>query len=152
MRRSTAPLMLALALACAHGVSPAQPVRPAAAAADDSLYQAFGGKVGLSALMDDFVPRLAADPRIGHFFKDTNKAHLARQLTDQLCAVSGGPCAYEGASMKDAHADLDIAKADFNALVEVLQASMDAKGIPFGAQNRLLGRLAPMHRDIVAPR
>jgi hemoglobin len=26
---------------------------------------------------------------------------------------------------------------------------MDAQGIPFSAQNKLLARLAPMHRDIV---
>lgn len=26
---------------------------------------------------------------------------------------------------------------------------MDAKGIPFAAQNRMLARLAPMHRDII---
>ena len=51
--------------------------------------------------------------------------------------------------MAEAHGALTISKADFNALVEVLQLSMDAKGIPFGAQNRMLARLAPMHRDII---
>ena len=54
--------------------------------------------------------------------------------------------------MKDVHADMDITKADFNALVEVLQVSMEAKGIPFGAQNRMLARLAPMHREVVTVR
>ena len=39
--------------------------------------------------------------------------------------------------------------ADFNALVEVLQAAMDAQGIPYAAQNRLLALLAPMHRDVI---
>jgi hemoglobin len=33
--------------------------------------------------------------------------------------------------------------------VEVLQASMDAQHLPFATQNRLLARLAPMHREIV---
>jgi hemoglobin len=44
---------------------------------------------------------------------------------------------------------MDITKGNFNALVEVLQTSMDAKKIPFSAQNRLLAQLAPMHRDII---
>jgi hemoglobin len=44
---------------------------------------------------------------------------------------------------------MDISKGDFNALVEVLQASMDAQGVPFATQNQLLARLAPMHREIV---
>jgi hemoglobin len=51
--------------------------------------------------------------------------------------------------MDKAHRDLEITKADFNALVEVLQVSMRAKGIPFSAQNRMLALLAPMHRQIV---
>ena len=51
--------------------------------------------------------------------------------------------------MKTAHRDIDVARGDFNALVEVLQASMDAQGVPFSTQNQLLARLAPMHRDIV---
>ena len=51
--------------------------------------------------------------------------------------------------MKRAHANMTVAKADFNRLVEILQVSMDARSIPFADQNRLLARLAPMHRDIV---
>ena len=44
---------------------------------------------------------------------------------------------------------MDITKSNFNALVEVLQQSMDAQGIAFGTQNKLLAKLAPMHRDII---
>ena len=51
--------------------------------------------------------------------------------------------------MKKAHAGVDITRTDFNALVEVLQQSMDARGISFSTQNRLLAKLAPMHRAIV---
>jgi hemoglobin len=118
-------------------------------AADDSLYRAFGRKEGLVRLMDDFVPRLMADARMQPFFKDTNLKNLKEQLVDQLCVVSGGPCKYGGADMKSVHADFEIRKGDFNALVEVLQQAMDAQGIAFSAQNRMLARLAPMHRDII---
>lgn len=51
--------------------------------------------------------------------------------------------------MKKAHAGIDVTRTDFNALVEVLQHSMDTQGIAFSAQNRLLAKLAPMHREIV---
>jgi hemoglobin len=118
-------------------------------AADDSVYRAFGEKAGIATLMQDFVSRLQADQRIGRHFKDSNPAELARQLTDQLCKVSGGPCVYEGAPMREAHRDLDIRRADFNRLVEVLQDCMDARGIPFATQNRMLALLAPMHREII---
>jgi hemoglobin len=147
---------LAIAAACvfgALGVGPAHAQSAAASApaatVDSSLYVALGGQPGLVKLVDDFVPRLAADPRIGEFFKHSNLPHLEEMLVQQFCQVSGGGCAYTGIPMKLAHQDMDIAKGDFNALVEVLQASMDAQGIPFPTQNRLLARLAPMHRDIV---
>ena len=120
------------------------------AAASDALYKAFGEKPGIAQLMDDFVNRLVVDPRIGQMFKKTKPANLKEQLTDQVCQASGGPCKYEGNPMKSGHADLGITKADFNALVEVLQTSMDAKGITFRSQNQLLALLAPMHRDIIA--
>ncbi len=121
-------------------------------AADDSLYRAWGGKDGIRAVMDDFVPRLKADTRIGHFFKETATQHLAGQLTDQLCQLAGGPCVYEGPDMKAAHEEMGVRRADFHALVELLQRSMAAKGIAFADQNRMLALLAPMHRDVVTVR
>ena len=115
----------------------------------DALYQAFGAKPGLVKLMDDLMVRIEADPRLARQFKDANKPRVKEQLVDQFCQVTGGPCPYKGADMKSAHANLDITKADFNALVEVLQQAMDAQGIPFRAQNQLLAQLAPMHRDVI---
>ncbi|HEX5687794.1 MAG TPA: group 1 truncated hemoglobin [Ideonella sp.] len=119
------------------------------ASADDNLYQQLGGQPGLVKLMDDFMQRLLADSRMKPFFKDVDQAHVKAQLVDQFCEVSGGPCKLNGPDMKKVHSGIDVTRADFNALVEVLQQSMDAQGIAFGAQNRLLAKLAPMHRDIV---
>ena len=76
----------------------------------------------------------------------------AKQLADQFCQLAGGPCVYDGETMKKAHASMHVARADFNALVEDLQDAMDARAIPFAVQRRLLALLAPMHRDIVEPR
>jgi len=118
---------------------------------NDQLYKAFGEKPGLVALMDDFMVRLLADPRTGPHFRPSNQQRVKEQLVEQLCALSGGPCVYKGADMKSAHANLDIKKSDFHALVEVLQQSMDAKGIPFRKQNEMLALLAPMNRDIITP-
>ena len=120
--------------------------------APPGLYQALGEKSGISRLMGDFVARVFKDPRIGDQFKDTKPEALQESLTDQICQLSGGPCVYEGADMQAVHADMDINKGHFNALVEVLQAAMDAQSIPFAQQNRLLALLAPMHRDIITIR
>ena len=102
--------------------------------------------------MDDFVNRLLTDPRIGSHFKDAKPQPLKDSLTRQICQLSGGPCQYTGPDMKTAHGEMDITKTHFHALVEVLQASMDAQGIAFSQQNRLLALLAPMQRDIITVR
>jgi hemoglobin len=125
----------------------AYPLAPAA-----GLYQAFGEEAGIRSLMNDFVQRLRADARIGDQFKETNLDNLAKSLTDQLCQLAGGPCVYQGPDMKAAHANMDVTRSHFNALVEVLQHSMDARGIPFQRQNQMLALLAPMHRDVVTTR
>ncbi len=139
------PLLLACCvLTAAQAAEPGQP-------AADSLYLALGQREGLSRMMTSLVSQAKADARIGHFFKDSDNEELARQLTDQLCQVSGGPCQYKGGKMDKVHADMGVRKGDFNALVELLQTTMDRQGVPFAAQNRLLARLAPMHRDIIEP-
>ena len=121
-------------------------------APSDQLYKSFGEKPGLVVLMDDFMTRLLADPRTGPHFKPANQQRVKEQLVEQLCALSGGPCVYKGADMKSSHANLDIKKSDFHALVEVLQQSMDAQGIAFREQNKMLALLAPMNRDIITPK
>ena len=141
------PALIALLItAAASAQPPTSSVKPLP---NDELFQQLGGKPGLAKLADDFVERLWVDPRIGAFFKDSGKKHLKTQLADQFCEVAGGPCRLDGPDMKTAHEAMTIGKGDFNALVEVLQAAMDAQGIPFSAQNRLLAQLAPMHRDII---
>jgi hemoglobin len=119
------------------------------AIADDALYQSLGQKSGLVVLVDDFMQRLLTDPRTEPFFAKANQQHVKEQLVAQFCQVSGGPCTYKGVDMKSSHSNLDITKGHFNALVEVLQLSMDARKISFRAQNQLLAQLAPMHRDII---
>ena len=116
------------------------------------LYVALGEKAGITALMNDFVDHVREDPRIGVMFQHVKPAYLKGQLADKICVAAGGPCVYDGETMRGAHADLKIDRARFNALVEVLQASMRRQNITFHTQNQLLAVLAPMHRDIVTVR
>lgn len=146
--------LLVLASAAASAQSMGQTQAPSAASAypvtpAPGLFEAFGGQTGIRGLMNDFVNRLKADPRTAEAFKDANASNLASQLSDQIYQLAHGPCVYKGPDMKEAHSNMDVTRADFNALVEVLQITMEARGIPFARQNQLLALLAPMHRDVV---
>ena len=118
-------------------------------AADDSLYTALGGSAGIRRVVADLVPALQADARIRASFDGVDMERLASKLEEQFCEVSGGPCKYSGKDMKTIHEDLAVNRAQFNALVEDLQEAMHRNDIPSHVQNRLLARLAPMHREVV---
>jgi hemoglobin len=116
---------------------------------DTETFKAFGGKEGLVRIMDDFMVNLLKDVRTKPFFESADQKRVKEQLVDQFCSILNGGCEYKGARMKPIHANLDIKREHFNALVEQLQLAMDKNNVPFRAQNRLLAVLAPMHRDIV---
>lgn len=115
------------------------------------VFKQFGGRDGLVALMDDFMVQLLADPRTRPFFAEADQARIKAHLVEQFCVILGGDCTYTGRDMKTAHAGMGVDRAAFNALVEDLQVAMGKRGIPFRAQNKLLARLAPMHREIEGP-
>ena len=115
------------------------------------LYEQFGGRPGIEALVEELLVRVLEDERIAAQFAEVDLVNLNDRLVEQICVEVGGPCEYTGRTMAESHEGLAITEADFNALVEDLVAAMDARGIPRRAQNRLLARLAPMHRDIVSP-
>ena len=121
------------------------------APADASLlpvYKDFGELPGLTALMDDFMIGLLADRRMKPFFENVDQDQVKKHLVEQFCVILGGPCTYSGRDMRETHQGLEINRSNFNALVEVLQVAMDKHRIPFRSQNRLLAKLAPMHRDV----
>lgn len=118
-------------------------------AADDSLYNELGGSAGIRRVVADLVPALQADARINATFDGVDMERLAAKLEEQFCEVSGGPCKYSGKDMKTIHEDLKVSRAQLNALVEDLQAAMRRNDVPSRTQNRLLARLAPMHREVV---
>ncbi len=137
------PSLLATVL-CAGAASVATAQTP-----NDAALSAFGGFSGLSKMTQDFVERIQKNPRIGRFFKDADTERLQAMLTDQFCDVLGGGCKYSGKSMKEAHTKMGVASADFNALAEELQNALTAANVPFADQNKLIAKLAPMHRDVV---
>lgn len=156
-RRPVSSLLLCAALLAAAPRIGAMDSMPGMKAADPApahpelrdAFEAFGGEAGLHALMDEFMNGLLADPRMRPFFEVSDQVRVKRQLAEQFCAILGGGCVYSGRDMRASHEQLGATRADFNALVEVLQIAMDKRGIPFRAQNQLLAKLAPMHRDIV---
>ena len=144
LRRFTISTMLGAVLlvgACQNmGMMPTQ---------QKSLYDRLGGQPAITAVVDDFVGNVAADTRINRFFARTDIPRLKRLLVEQICQGTGGPCTYTGRDMKTTHAGMGITDAQFNALVEDLQKSLNKFKVPEKEQGDLLAVLGPMKPQIV---
>ena len=114
-----------------------------------SLYDRLGGKAAITAVIDEFVAKVAADNMINGRFATTDIPKLKRHLVDQVCAASGGPCVYTGRDMKTTHAGMRLTNADFNALVQDLVAALDKFKVGEREEQELLALLGPMRKDIV---
>jgi hemoglobin len=114
-----------------------------------SLYQRLGGRPAIVAVVNDFVGNVARDRRINGFFANTDIPRLKRLLVQQICAASGGPCTYEGRSMREAHRGLGVRNRDFDALVQDLVISLNKFNVGPREQRELLGTLGQLRPQIV---
>lgn len=114
-----------------------------------TLYERLGELDAITAVVEDFRDRVAADDRINLKFARTDLARLRKMLIDQVCEATGGPCRYSGRSMKEAHAGMKVTNGEFNALVDDLVATLNQFKVPSAEQEELLAILGPLKSDIV---
>jgi len=152
MQKKHRSLALALALLLGLGLS-----LPAAADEDGpSLYDRLGGVYNIAAVADDLIDRLAANealnanPGIGSARVPARFPGLKFQLTAMVCQATGGPCAYTGKSMTDAHSTMGITASDWAIFEADCKATFDKFGVPEAEQAELFAIIGSTKGDIVA--
>jgi hemoglobin len=138
LRRALSPACLVAAL-----------LVPGAASAATTLHERLGGQEAVVRIVDELIETYRDDPQAAHLFAKVNFKRLKQKLSEQICALAGGPCIFDGDDMKTTHAGLPITEADFYRLVERLVAVLDRHGVAAREKNELLALLAPMKRDVV---
>ena len=69
-----------------------------------SLYDELGGAAAVTAALDQFYPKVLADPRISPFFEGVNIEGLKRRITPFMAMALGGPSKYHGPTLRQSHA------------------------------------------------
>ena len=67
-----------------------------------TLYERLGGYDAITAVANDLLPRLNADPQLGRFWAHRGEDGVMREkqlLIDFLCTSAGGPTYYRGRDM-----------------------------------------------------
>jgi hemoglobin len=123
-------------------------------AKDKSLFERLGGKEAIKLVVDKFVSNVLADASIQPFFAITANEpgradKLKVHLVEQICQVTGGPCAYKGRDMKTAHTGMGITNPQFDSLVSALVGALEHYKVAKKEQDELLGILGPLREVIV---
>ncbi len=98
-----------------------------------SLYERLGGYDGMTAFVDDLLPRLQGDSQLGRFWQNRGDDGIAREkqlLIDYLSSSAGGPIYYTGRDMKTSHAGMKISESDWSRFLEHAGATLKTLQVP----------------------
>jgi hemoglobin len=138
-----------------------------------TLYDRLGGDQGITAIVDDFLPRVMDDPRVNWSRKGVTRGGLNPLHRDdsetwdaspanvkilklhmvQFFALStGGPSNYTGKEITPDHKDMHITNPEFDAAIGDLKASLDRMQIANQEQKELLSVVESTREQIVEVR
>ena len=82
-------------------------------------------------------------------FSTDSKMRIRQNIVDLFCQATGGPCFYEGRSMKTSHAGLGITKAEWDRSVTLFVDTLNKFKVPAQEQKDLAALVLPLEKDIV---
>jgi hemoglobin len=102
--------------------------------AGDSLYAQLGGEPALRAIIDDFIDRVFDDMMIGFLFVSADKQRIKEHEFQHASTLLGGPAAYTGRPLRQAHAKHPIRGGHFARRMTLLRQVLAAHGVPDSIQ------------------
>jgi hemoglobin len=123
------------------------------------LYYRLGGDQMVSAIVDDFLERAMADPRVNFTRKGTDahwdptpenfeklRAHVFQFFQE---ATGDSTADYMGRDMKSSHANMRITNAEFDAIKNDLEKSLVKFDTPAKESSEVLALVEGTRKDIV---
>jgi len=144
----------------------------AQATSKKSLYERLGSEHGVTAIVEDFTPRVLADPRVnwnrvgvktsGLFHWGADRVAwnatpeqvktLKKHMVQFLALATGGPAQYQGGDIKNVHANMQISNPEFDAVIGDIKSTLDKLQIPNEEQKELLAIMESTRPQIVTQR
>jgi hemoglobin len=125
-----------------------RPIKP-------SLYDRLGGVYAIAVVVDDFIdrvmadPRLNANPRVDEAHHKVPPAGFKYLVTEQVCWATGGPQKYNGRSMRDAHDQLKISASEWDAFLDDFRKTFEKFSVPEAERKELFAIVDGTRSDIV---
>ena len=136
-----------------------------------TLYERLGGTNGVQRIVDDFIKRALEDPRVNWTRSGVrtkgwlrtkeapewqatpeNINRLKLHFVQFISLAAGGPSKYDGKPMKPTHLNMQITKAEFDATIGDLKATLDHLNIANDVQKDLIAIFESTRQQIVVDR
>jgi hemoglobin len=131
------------------------PAEAAETARPRTLFQRLGGTYVLARVVDGFVDNMYVDPVMranATVRRELNLAHKAGikfQITTLLCQETGGPCKYEGRTLRESHVDLGITEREWTAMTADFKKALVAAHVPPAERAEIVNLLGTSKDDII---
>ncbi len=120
-----------------------------------TLYDRLGGIYNIATVVDDFIDRVMADPRL-NVNPRVDEAHhrvapagFKYLVTEMVGWATGGPQQYSGRSMEEMHKDLLITPKEWQAFLDDFQQTLDKFNVPQPEQAELFSIIESTREAIV---
>jgi hemoglobin len=115
-----------------------------------TLFDQIGGEDSIDRAVDSFYDRMLDDESLAEWFAGVDLDQLKEHQRAFLAVGLGGPEAYDGRSMRVAHAGLDITDAAYTTSMSHLSGALSALGVEPSILGQILKRIELMRVAIVA--
>src|SRR5207247_8058867 len=101
-----------------------------------TLYDRLGGIYNIATVVDDFIdrvmadPRLNANPRVAEAHHRVSPAGFKYLVTEMVGWAAGGPQRYSGRPMGDTHRHLAITPAEWGAFMDDFRQTLATFAVP----------------------
>jgi len=119
---------------------------------EKTLYERLGGYDAVSAVANNLLPRLQADPQLARYWQHRGEDGVNREkqlLIDFLCSSAGGPLYYMGRDMKTSHKGMKISESDWSAFLGHVNATLEAFQVPQPERDQVVAFVQSTKPDIV---
>lgn len=114
-----------------------------------SDYDRIGGAAAVRTVVDRFYELILEDERLAGYFTDTDLPRLKRHQALLISQVLGGPAAYDGRDLREAHHGMAITPGHFGLVVDHLVQALQEAGVEPEVIGRVGAILAEAKGDVV---
>ena len=119
-----------------------------------SLYERLGKTDGIRAIVETALAAHLANPTIQKRYEPGAKdpeywSKVVQHAVDFFEAGAGGPAKYQGKSMVEAHAGMNINGEEFLAVVDDIMGALGKHAVDQATQNEVLAILYSLKPEVV---